>query len=149
MNTVRTAVIRAGGFAGEHHKQVKRLCSEGRSALVAVAEKAAQACAETLAELKHDGVRIYSDALELFRQEQGNIDLVTLPVGIGLHAPLAIAAMKAGYNVLVEKPPAATIQDVDAMLAASAATGKFCAVQFQQMSLQPLRDLKQAGSQSM
>ncbi len=144
MQKVRIAQVGVGGFGWEHYNQIKRLSDEGRVERIAVAEMAQQENTEALGELKNNGVRIYADARELFEQEQGNLDLVTLPVGIALHAPLAIAAMEAGYNVLSEKPPAATIEDVDAMIAASQATGKFCAVQFQHMSCEPLRELKQA-----
>ena len=144
MKKVRIAFVGIGGFGWEHHQQIGRLVAEGRVELIAVAEVAQADHTETIGALKNDGVRIYKDALELFEQERGNLDLVTLPVGIALHGRLAVAAMEAGYNVLVEKPPAATIDDVDRMIATSDATGKFCAVQFQQMSLQPMRELKSA-----
>ncbi|MCD8482473.1 MAG: Gfo/Idh/MocA family oxidoreductase [Verrucomicrobia bacterium] len=44
---------------------------------------------------------------------------------------MAIAAMKAGANVLVEKPLAGTLQEVDAIQLTEQATGKFVAVGFQ------------------
>ncbi len=51
------------------------------------------------------------------------VDLVDLCVPNDRHAALAIRALEAGKNVLVEKPIAMTAADADAMLAAARASG--------------------------
>jgi predicted dehydrogenase len=48
-----------------------------------------------------------------------------------MHAPMTIAAMRAGANVFVEKPVAATTQDVRRIKRVSQETGKFVAVGYQ------------------
>ena len=56
------------------------------------------------------------------------VDLVDLCVPNDQHARLAVRALEAGKNVLVEKPIALTTADADAMLAAAKATGKLLMV---------------------
>src|SRR3954451_11752385 len=57
-----------------------------------------------------------------------NVDLVDLCVPNDEHARLAIRALEAGKNVLVEKPIALTTADADAMLDASRGSGKMLMV---------------------
>lgn len=82
-------------------------------------------------ELKTAGVRVFHDVDSMFAEGAGGCHIVTLPTSLPSHAALSIAAMKAGYHVYCEKPPAATVADVDAMALASKETGKACAVGFQ------------------
>ncbi len=56
------------------------------------------------------------------------VDLVDLCVPNDEHAKLAVKALEAGKNVLVEKPIALTTADADAMLAAARASGKLLMV---------------------
>src|SRR3954470_3083158 len=56
------------------------------------------------------------------------VDLVDLCVPNDEHARLAIRALEAGKNVLVEKPIALTTTDADAMVAAARSSGKLLMV---------------------
>ena len=52
------------------------------------------------------------------------MDAVAIATPVGTHAPLALAALRAGKHVLVEKPLAACVRDAEAMVrAAKEATG--------------------------
>lgn len=51
------------------------------------------------------------------------IDAIDICTPNALHAPIAIAAARAGKHVLVEKPMALTLADADAMIAAARAAG--------------------------
>jgi predicted dehydrogenase len=57
-----------------------------------------------------------------------NVDLVDLCVPNDEHARLAVKALEAGKNVLVEKPIALTVVDADRMVAAARASGKLLMV---------------------
>ncbi len=48
-------------------------------------------------------VKVYADYRELLEAEKDNIDGVIIGLPLHLHAPAAIAAMKAGLHVLTEK----------------------------------------------
>ena len=81
--------------------------------------------------LRKQGIHIYGSFEELVAGERGKIDAIALPVGIPFHAPYSILALKNGFHVLCEKPPAATLQDIDAMISAKRETGRELAVGFQ------------------
>lgn len=60
-----------------------------------------------------------------------DMDVVNICVPNGLHAPMAIEALEAGFHVVVEKPLALRVKDADAILECSLRTGKkvFCVMQ--------------------
>ncbi len=90
------------------------------------------------------GCEIFDDFREMLRRHGAALDLCCIPTGIHLHAPMTIDALRAGANVFVEKPAAATIQDVRAMQAAERETGRFVAVGFQTMYARETLWMKQA-----
>jgi predicted dehydrogenase len=66
-------------------------------------------------------------ALDEFLEDEG-IDLVDICNPTALHAVTAMAALRAGKHVLVEKPIALATKDADAMLKAAQRTGKLLMV---------------------
>ncbi len=62
-------------------------------------------------------VKCYRDLEELLQDD--SIDLVDICLPTSLHRDAAIAALRAGKHVLVEKPIALNLQDADAMLDAA------------------------------
>jgi len=89
--------------------------------------------AEAVAELRAHGTEIFPDFREMLRRHAGRIDLCLIPTGIHWHARMAIAALEAGANVLVEKPLASSLMEVEEIRRAEAATGRFVAVGFQDL----------------
>jgi predicted dehydrogenase len=59
-----------------------------------------------------------------------DIDFVYVAVPNALHAEFAIRAARAGKHVLVEKPMAVSVEQCEAMTAASTAAGKFLAIAY-------------------
>jgi predicted dehydrogenase len=57
-----------------------------------------------------------------------DVDMIDLCLPSYLHRDLAVRAMEAGKHVLVEKPIALSVEDADAMLAASGRTGRLLMV---------------------
>ncbi len=72
----------------------------------------------------------FADYKDMLRMTKPDVAVILTPHP--LHAELAIDCMKAGLHVLVEKPMAVDIMEADEMIAASKATGKLLAVNFQQ-----------------
>lgn len=55
---------------------------------------------------------------------RSDIDAVAIATPVGTHASLAIAAMRAGKHVLVEKPLAASVREAEEMVRVAAETGR-------------------------
>ena len=127
----RIALIGVSGY-GTIYLLLLRAALRAKSVrLVAAAIINPDQVPEVVAELRAGGTAIYGSADELFAHETGRIDLCMIPTGIQWHARLAIAALQAGMNVLVEKPLAGSVADCTAIRQAEAATGRWVAVGFQ------------------
>lgn len=90
---------------------------------------------EPVAEMKRQGTRVYSSYKSMLNEEAGNVDLCLIPTGIQWHARMTIAALRAGMNVLVEKPLAGSLADVRAIRQAERESQRWVAVGFQDMYL--------------
>ena len=71
---------------------------------------------------KKYNVRAFSDYSELLNSEE--VDAVCICTPSGTHADLAIEALRAKKNVILEKPMAITVQDCDRIIAACEECGK-------------------------
>jgi predicted dehydrogenase len=131
---IRLGIVGVGGYARTLLRLTRQRVGQGRCRLVAAVVRRPQRVADQLPDLQAEGVHICRSMEQMIDAHRDAIDAAIIPTGIATHAPLTIAALGAGWHVLVEKPPAATVQDVDAMLAAQQAAGKVCMVGFQQLS---------------
>ncbi|MBN1350960.1 Gfo/Idh/MocA family oxidoreductase [candidate division KSB1 bacterium] len=143
MEPVKFGVVGVGGYAKSYHNSLAVLRNEGSAQLVALAENNQSAYPLEMKELRERGVRIYDDYFKMLHAEKGNLDFMALPVGIHLHAPMSIEAMNAGLNVICEKPVAATVQEVDAMIAVKKRTGAIVIVGYQEIFSPSIRALKE------
>jgi predicted dehydrogenase len=117
LSPLRAAIIGTGAIAHAHAQAILDLAP--RIELVAVVDldrDRAQAFAD------HFGAgAVYSDAESLFAAER--LDLVHVCTPPKTHTPLAIQAMKAGVPVLVEKPTALSLAEMDEIVRVSVETG--------------------------
>ena len=126
MSTIGVGIIGTGGIARAHMRGYGSLADRCRIAAVADidVERARQAAAEAGA-----NVKVYDDYRRLL--EDGEVDLVSVCTPPFVHAEIAIAALRAGKHVLVEKPMAASLEECDAMIRAAGESGRKLAVVFQ------------------
>lgn len=127
----RVALIGVSGYGRIHLQLIRECLARAEITLVAVVVINPHEEAAAVAELKGRGCRIYNDYQQMLAAEHGQIDLCMIPTGIHWHAEMSIAALKAGANVLVEKPLAASLADAAAIAQAEQASGRFVAVGFQ------------------
>ncbi|MGF1723041.1 Gfo/Idh/MocA family oxidoreductase [Vibrio kyushuensis] len=140
---LNAAIIGVSGYGEIHYQELKRETESGRIRIVAAVVRNQDDNKEKCDWLRSQGTVIFPDYKEMLEEFNGKIDLCCIPTGISTHAEMSIAAMQAGANVLVEKPAAATIQEVMEMQRASEETGKFVAVGFQYIYQPDIRQLKQ------
>ncbi|WP_135365045.1 Gfo/Idh/MocA family protein [Halosimplex halophilum] len=141
MDRTGFAVVGAQNFAAEYISRVRSLRDEGlRLTGVVVADGKGEA--ERARELRSEGFRIYDSYEELLRTGHDHVDVIGLPVSIPAHADLSIAGMTHGYDILLEKPPAPTIDELDAIRRTADRTGNFCSIGFQHLHAPSIRRLK-------
>ncbi len=141
---VSICLVGVSNFAQSHAGSIRQLEQEGLAQQTCAVVRRPTKYAAAVADYEARGVHVYHSYEEMLDGEQGRTELIALPIAIPDHADLSIAAMEAGYHVLCEKPPAATIEQLDAMVAASERTGKTCCIGFQNQSKNTVRALKQA-----
>lgn len=116
--THRVALVGAGRIAATHLGFVKGM----KSARVVAICDPVPGRAEELAQAKQVQTACYTDLDAMLREAEPSIVHVVTPPAT--HADLAIRAMEAGANVLVEKPMAMTVADCDRMLEAARENGR-------------------------
>lgn len=134
---IRVAVVGTGGISHAHinsYLQFPERCKI--VALVDIIPGKAQKVKEQY-NLDCD---VYLDHHDLLsRQDIDLVDVCTPPFA---HAQISINALKAGKNVLCEKPMAASLEECDQMLKARDESGKKLSIIAQNRFRKPMRDLK-------
>lgn len=134
----RVALVGVHGFGERHLANLARLEEAGVVELVAVADPnppqdgtldASVAVHTTLDELLAAGPAPH---------------VVILATPIQTHAPLAVAALAAGSDVFVEKPPVASMAQFQDLLAAAGASGHLVQVGFQSLGSLALPAIRKA-----
>lgn len=122
----------AGAFIGNVHRIAARLDDEWElvaGALSADAERARSSAAM----LRLDADRSYTDYAEMARREArraDGIDAVAIVTPNHLHAPVAMAFLDAGIDVICDKPLALTLAEGRSLAAAARANGRIFAVTY-------------------
>lgn len=113
MNKIRSAVFGCGGCANYIHLPIYKKIPELELAAVCdISEKLAKKAAE-----KYRVKRWTTDPYELIRDDK--IDMVDIVTQNDTHAPLAIAAARAGKHVLCQKPMATEVRNCQKMIKAA------------------------------
>lgn len=124
-------IIGVSGFGATHYDDLMAEVEAGRMRVLGATVINQDEEAAKCAHLESLGCALFTDHRRMLARFRNRVDLCLVPTGIPLHAPMSIDAMRAGANVLVEKPVAATVQEVQAMASTEAVTGRFTAVAYQ------------------
>ncbi|CAM3839677.1 Gfo/Idh/MocA family protein [Isoptericola cucumis] len=136
---LRIGIVGTGGIARAHADAYQRFGQE--CAVVALCDTAPGRAAALRAERGLDDARVYTDAAEMLRAE--DLDLVSVATPPSTHATLAVAALRAGADVLVEKPMAPSLEECDAMIAAARESGRLLSVVAQNRFRDDMATLKE------
>ncbi len=137
---VKFAVVGLGGFGASHLEAVADVEALGVGVLDAVVCIDPEIHGKTLADFRERGVRIFDDVPALL--DAGDVDVVTLPVGIHDHVPLSVASVEAGFDVIVEKPLTSVVQEADRLIEARDRTSRAVIVGYQFLYSETIRALK-------
>ena len=144
MSPLRFVVIGLGGFAEVHLNAVNWLEQQGLAQLggVIAIEYDRQRFPERIQALQNRNLPIYASIEDFFQRGTHTADILTVPIGIHQHVPVSAKALAAGLHVYCEKPVAATIQEVDQLIAAQKRFGKLVAIGYQYMYSHSIQQLK-------
>ncbi|HUT21295.1 MAG TPA: Gfo/Idh/MocA family oxidoreductase, partial [Anaerolineae bacterium] len=146
---IRFGIVGIGGFAGTWVRSLRSLEERGVARLEAAVVRNRDKYADQVVGMEKEGRRIYATLDEMLAAGHGTLDVIGVPTGIPFHEPMAVQAMEAGFNVVIEKPVAGTIQEVQRIAMAEQRTGRWCAVGYQQIyspSVQWLRAKLRSGA---
>lgn len=121
--SIYLGIIGTGGMANAHAEQFKAI----RGCKIIAACDIDPVRVKTYSE-KHAIPRKYTDVDKLLADKQ--VDAVSIVTPDGFHAPLSIAALKAGKHVLCEKPLATSYSDAQKMVRAAKRAGVINMVNF-------------------
>jgi predicted dehydrogenase len=126
--TVRASIIGLGRSGWHIHADA--MAEHPGFDVVAVADPVAERRDEAVARFGCAAFAEPSGAID------GDVDLVVVATTSDTHVPLALRALAAGRHVVVEKPMARTVAEVDAMIDAARAAGRLLTC-YQQRRLDP------------
>jgi UDP-N-acetyl-2-amino-2-deoxyglucuronate dehydrogenase len=140
MNKVKFAVVGCGSIGKRH---IAVLDADPDAQLVAICDLDENRAKE-LSDL-YEGLPFFTN----YQQMLSNIeaDVINVVTPHALHKSMSIQALQAGFNVLVEKPMALTVEDCKEMNDVSKASGKKLWVVKQNRHNVPVRLAKQAISE--
>jgi len=118
---MRFGLIGYGAWGKFHAEAIRKARGAELAAIACVSEATAEAARE-----RYPAAKVHLDWRALLADR--SIDAVDIVVPNHLHAEIAIAALEAGKNVLLEKPMAASIADCDRIVAAVRRTGRVLSV---------------------
>ena len=141
----RVGIIGMGGFAGSHHGAVKSLEAAGACRLVCTCDPAMAEFEEKKEKLSFAAreVRCYDNYHAMLDACADELDVVTIPTPIPLHARMHNDCVARGLAVYVEKPPTLDIIELKSMLEAERNASKLTNVGFNFITEQPRQTLKQ------
>ena len=126
MKKLRVGVVGCGGIAnGKHLPAMKR---NGNFEIVAFCDLIEERAQKAKKEYGTEDARVYTDYTELLKED---VEAVYVLTPNSAHAPVSIAAMEAGKNVMCEKPMAKTYAEAKAMVEAAERTGKILTIGYQ------------------
>ena len=114
MMAPKIGVVGVGTFGINHLRAFKQMEQAGEARLAAAADVNAQRLQEMCKEF---GIKGYADYREMLEKE--GLDAVTVATPDHLHREIAVAALRAGKHVLVEKPLDVTVAGCEEMIAAA------------------------------
>lgn len=114
------AIIGYGGMGAWHHASIREKVSDF------VVRGAYDIRPEASQKASENGLKVYQGLEELLSDD--TIDLVTIAVPNNFHKAYAIACLRAGKNVVCEKPVTMNSSELEEILAVSRETGKLFTV---------------------
>ena len=139
---LRVGLVGVTGYGLAYFEALCKLAAEGIVQWGAVTIINQAQAVEQVAWLRAQGVPIYDDYRAMLEAEGDRLDWMCIPTAIGWHTRMTVDSLRRGIPVLVEKPLAPTLQEVEAIQEAERASGLVVAVGFQHSYLRGTWEIK-------
>ena len=126
MKHMRAGIIGCGGIANSKH--LPAIKKQGKIDMVAFCDIVEERAVKAKEEYGTEDAKVFTDYKELLKMD---LDAVYVTTPNREHSFISIDAMKAGKNVLCEKPMAKTSEEAKAMLDTAKETGKILTIGYQ------------------
>jgi predicted dehydrogenase len=133
----RLILVGVGGYGLVHAERIAKLQATGRVHLVAAVDPIREVPPDSIS-----GTPIYAELTDAMAASD-RVDVVIIAAPIGDHARLAELALTGGADVLLEKPPVATLDDFTRLLETERRTDRVVQVGFQSLGSEALRLLRE------
>ncbi|MGT2461384.1 Gfo/Idh/MocA family protein [Sinomonas atrocyanea] len=137
---LRVGIVGTGGISDAHIRGYLEFPDECE--IVAMADIVPGKAAGKLESHGLENATAYDDPQQMLASER--LDLVSVTTPPSSHAPLTVAFLGAGVNVIVEKPMAPSLEECDAMVAAQRESGAVLSVVAQNRFRDDMATLKEA-----
>ena len=119
MKKINVAVVGYGGMGGWHCDRIRDMEKFNLAGIWDIDP-------ERIADAQSCGIYTYSSFEDVLSDD--SVSLLVIATWNDVHKPLCIAAMRAGKNVISEKPVTLSVADLDEMIAVSRETGRLFTV---------------------
>lgn len=127
MKKLKIGIVGCGGIANNKH--LPAIKKNGNFEVVAFCDIIKEKAEEAKEKFGIPKARVYTDYLELVKEEE--IEAVYVLTPNKSHSFISVAAMKAGKHVMCEKPMAKSYADAKLMLDTAKETGKILTIAYQ------------------
>lgn len=138
--TARVALVGASGHGLWHRREIARLAGFGRAHLVALCD--VRPVEPAPGAPVPDDLPLFVDHGAMLRAVRPDVVVVCTPPHT--HLPIAVDALRAGADVLLEKPPVLSMAEHEALDKVIAGTGRALQVGFQALGSVALAELTRA-----
>lgn len=135
---IHVAIIGTGGISNAHIGAYLKFPE--RCKIVALVDIVPEKAEQMKARYGLTDARVYASHKDILGRD--DIDLADVCTPPYVHASISIDCLRAGMNVVCEKPMAASLKECDAMIKARDESGKKLSVIAQNRFRQPIRNLK-------
>lgn len=127
LEKLKVGIIGCGGIAnGKHMPALSKIPEVEMVAFCDIVPERAEKAAE---EFGAEGAKVYEDYRELLKDE--SIQVIHVLTPNNMHSPITVAALKAGKDVMCEKPMAKTYAEAKLMLDTAKETGRKLTIGYQ------------------
>lgn len=110
------ALIGVSGYGAAYLRHFKALEKQKKVKLAAAVIRNPDKVHDVYEELLASGTMVFPSEMALYEKFAGKLDLVGIPTAIDFHERMMNNALRAGANVMLEKPVAGSLHEVDRMI---------------------------------